>query len=55
MLRSKLGYSWALCSFELFVIVSLLLIFGFGPEKHGRSFMGEESLEMQLVVQGSDS
>ena len=52
MLRSKLGYSWALCSFELFVIVSLLLIFGFGPEKHGRSFMGDESVDLELAVHG---
>jgi MFS transporter, SHS family, lactate transporter len=38
LLRGKFGYPWALCSFETLVIVSLLLIFWFGPEKRGRSF-----------------
>jgi SHS family lactate transporter-like MFS transporter len=38
-LQKKFGYPWALCSFEMLVILSLLLIFGFGPEKHGQSFL----------------
>jgi SHS family lactate transporter-like MFS transporter len=38
MLRDHLGYPWALTTFEIFIIVSLLLLFGFGPEKLGRSF-----------------
>ncbi len=38
ILRDHFGYSWALTGFELSVIVSLLLIFGLGPERHGRSF-----------------
>lgn len=37
-LEAHLGYSWALTSVELCVIVALLLIFGFGPENRGRSF-----------------
>ncbi|MBB5340100.1 MFS transporter [Tunturiibacter gelidoferens] len=39
LLRSRFGYPWALCSFETLVIVSLFLIFWFGPEKRGRSFV----------------
>jgi len=42
LLRSKFGYPWALTSFELLVILSLMLIFGFGPEKRGRSFVKTE-------------
>jgi SHS family lactate transporter-like MFS transporter len=38
LLRDHLGYPWALTIFEVMVIVSLLLIFAFGPEKRGRSF-----------------
>ena len=38
LLEKHLGYSWALTSFELCVIVALMLIFGFGPENRGRSF-----------------
>jgi SHS family lactate transporter-like MFS transporter len=39
VLRDHLGYPWALTIFEAMVIVSLLLIFAFGPEKRGRSFV----------------
>jgi SHS family lactate transporter-like MFS transporter len=39
VLRDRLGYPWALTIFEAMVIVSLLLIFAFGPEKRGRSFV----------------
>jgi len=42
LLRSKFGYPWALCSFETLVIISLLVIFWFGPEKRGRSFLREQ-------------
>ncbi len=38
-LRDKLGYRWALALFEGLVIVSLVLLFTFGPEKHGKSFL----------------
>ncbi len=37
-LRKHLGYQWALTTFEICVIVSLLLIFGFGPERKGHDF-----------------
>lgn len=40
--RIRLGYPWALCLFELIVIVSLLLMFAFGPEKRGKDFIGEQ-------------
>ncbi len=38
LLEHHLGYSWALTSFELCVILALMLIFGLGPENRGRSF-----------------
>jgi hypothetical protein len=37
-LRNKLGYSWALVSFELVVIAGLTVLLLFGREHHGRSF-----------------
>jgi SHS family lactate transporter-like MFS transporter len=37
-LRNRFGYPWALTLFEIVVIVALLFIFAFGPEKRGRSF-----------------
>ena len=37
-LEHRLGYSWALTSFELAVILILILIFALGPENRGRSF-----------------
>ncbi len=37
-LREKLGYRWALTTFEGVVILSLILIFAFGPEKLGKDF-----------------
>jgi SHS family lactate transporter-like MFS transporter len=46
-LRIRIGYSWALCSFELLVMVSLVLIFAFGPEKRGISFM-DDAVELPL-------
>jgi SHS family lactate transporter-like MFS transporter len=38
LLRDHFGYPWALTVFELAVIISLVFIFAFGPEKRGRSF-----------------
>lgn len=38
ILRDHLGYPWALTAFEACVIVALLFIFGFGPERLGRDF-----------------
>jgi SHS family lactate transporter-like MFS transporter len=40
-LRDKIGYQWALTTFEGLVIVSLALIFALGPERHGKTFVGE--------------
>ena len=42
-LRNKLGYSWALVSFEVIVIVAVALLLIFGREEHGRSFFREAS------------
>ncbi len=39
LLRNHFGYPWALTLFEAVVIISLLFIFGFGPEKRGRNFL----------------
>ena len=41
-LRDRLGYAWALTSFELVVIAVLALWLFFGEEKHGISFLHEE-------------
>ncbi|MBW4026367.1 MFS transporter [Acidipila rosea] len=38
LLQRRFGYPWALTSFELVVILSLMVIFWLGPEKRGRSF-----------------
>lgn len=54
VLRSHLGYSWALTSFELCVIVSLMLIFGFGPEKHGKAFRHSEDHMVSAMVNPTD-
>lgn len=35
-LQRRVGYSWALASFELCVIAVLMILFGFGPEHRGR-------------------
>jgi SHS family lactate transporter-like MFS transporter len=41
-LRDKLGYAWALASFEITVMVLLIVVLLVGSEKKGKSFMGEE-------------
>jgi SHS family lactate transporter-like MFS transporter len=41
-LRNKLGYSWALVSFEVVVIIAVALLLIFGREEHGRSFFVEK-------------
>jgi len=38
LLRDRFGYPWALASFEASVIITLMFIYGFGPERRGRSF-----------------
>jgi SHS family lactate transporter-like MFS transporter len=37
-LRRHFGYQWALTIFEVCVIFTLFMIFGFGPERKGRDF-----------------
>ena len=41
-LRDKLGYAWALASFEIAVIVLLIVVLLLGSERKGKSFVGEE-------------
>jgi SHS family lactate transporter-like MFS transporter len=41
-LRDRVGYPWALTSFELFVIVGLALLLVFGRENHGKSFLRDD-------------
>jgi SHS family lactate transporter-like MFS transporter len=41
-LRDHFGYQWALAMFEACVIVSLMFIYGLGPEKRGRSFRAND-------------
>ena len=43
LLRDHFGYPWALTVFELAVIISLIFIFAFGPEKRGKSFRSTSS------------
>jgi SHS family lactate transporter-like MFS transporter len=40
-LRDRFGYGWALAIFEGATIVALMIVFALGPEKKGRSFVGE--------------
>jgi MFS transporter, SHS family, lactate transporter len=49
LLQRRFGYPWALASFEGCVIVCLLLIFGFGPENHGRNFKADVPAEAALT------
>jgi len=42
-LRDRLGYAWALTSFEVVVIAGLTILLIFGRENHGRSFFREAS------------
>ncbi len=50
-LKQHLGYPWALTSFELCIIVGLLLIFGLGPEKHSKDFsVSEEAMVVDMVT-----
>jgi len=38
-LRERFGYSWALASFEVVTILSLVVLLWMGAEEHGRSFV----------------
>jgi len=42
-LRDKLGYSWALASFEITVIVLLGIAVAFGVERHGKAFVSRSA------------
>ena len=43
-LRDRIGYSWALAGFEIFVMVVLTVVLLFGREEHGRAFRSSELL-----------
>ena len=43
-LERRLGYSWALTSFEFCVIVALIVIFALGPENRGKSLKAPAAL-----------
>jgi MFS transporter, SHS family, lactate transporter len=49
-LRDHVGYAWALTMFEGVVIVALLLIFKFGPERKGRSFRLHTSADSDVRI-----
>jgi MFS transporter, SHS family, lactate transporter len=42
-MRDRLGYPWALTSFELVVIASLAILLIFGRENHGKSFLRDDA------------
>lgn len=50
-LRDKLGYSWALTTFEAVVIVALLFLFYFGPEAHGKDFSDHDAGSTNVLVE----
>jgi MFS transporter, SHS family, lactate transporter len=50
-LRDKLGYSWALTTFEAVVIVALLFLFYFGPEAHGKDFSDPDAGSTNVPVE----
>jgi SHS family lactate transporter-like MFS transporter len=45
-LRDRLGYPWALTSFELIVIIGVALLLLFGREHHGKSFFRQSTDEV---------
>jgi MFS transporter, SHS family, lactate transporter len=51
-LRNRLGYEWALTSFEGFTIVALFFVFAFGPEQKGKSFL-KEAVEVETTASGA--
>lgn len=40
-LRDRVGYQWAIASFEIVTILTLTVLLWFGSERHGRSFVRE--------------
>jgi SHS family lactate transporter-like MFS transporter len=49
LLRDHFGYPWALTMFEVCVIVLLMVLFGFGPERLGRNFRESKPSESLTV------
>src|SRR5437868_6418136 len=47
-LHHRLGYQWALGSFEMANIVLLAIVVMLGSERRGRSFVGEPSFDSQI-------
>jgi MFS transporter, SHS family, lactate transporter len=45
-LRDRIGYQWALTSFECFIILALIVVFALGPERKGKSFMRDTPAEV---------
>jgi len=52
-LREHFGYSWALASFEVVTVVSLVLLLWRGAEEHGRSFLKVAEEKSPQGPQGS--
>ena len=48
-LRDRIGYPWALTTFEAAVITALLCLFTFGPEKTGRDFQRSEDTTLSQI------
>ncbi|MEO8735661.1 MAG: MFS transporter [Edaphobacter sp.] len=48
-LKDLLGYSWALAAFATVVIVTLLFLFYFGPEAHGRD-LSDPEVDAELLA-----
>jgi MFS transporter, SHS family, lactate transporter len=51
-LRNRLGYEWALTTFEGFTILALFFVFAFGPEQKGKSFL-KEPVAVEPVATGA--
>ena len=51
-LRQIFGYPWALTSFETTVIIVLLFIYFFGPEKRGRDFRMKDTQDFRIETVG---
>jgi SHS family lactate transporter-like MFS transporter len=49
LLRDQFGYPLALTMFEVCVIVLLMVLFGFGPERLGRNFRESKPSESLTV------
>ncbi|HLY62106.1 MAG TPA: MFS transporter [Terriglobia bacterium] len=44
-LRDRIGYRWALASFEGLIILALVVVFALGPERKGKSFHRQPAAE----------